>query len=169
MRKTKLILYLLITSFIFSSCKKVIEEINKVPETDYKVIDFDYGFDNYIKNIRDNDLDPIKIKERNLVEIIVGENGECLIKDTIVEANSIVSELKKYLIANPENNEMPITIQEEFKYAGKITVNKNLLVVASFDKGLNYKKYSEIRNKIHQAYNEVRNEFAVKKYEKKFS
>jgi len=163
MKKTKILLYLVIASSIFISCKK---EINELLETDFKVIEFYYGFDNYAKNIRDYDLDPLIIKERNFLEINVDKNGACKIEGKNIEPELIITELKKYLIPNPENERMPKTIEKEFTNAGKVIVNENLLISVLFDKDLSYKKYSEIRNKIYIARNEIRNEFVINKYGK---
>jgi hypothetical protein len=169
MRKTKILLYLLIASSILISCKKEIEEINELLETDFKVIEFYYGYDNLMKNVRSKDSEPIIIRERNFLEINVNENGEFNLEGKIVKSDSIIFELKKYLTPNPENENMPETIEKEFPYAGKVITNKNLFISALFSENLNYKKYSEIRNKIFLAYNQVRNELAVKKYGKTLS
>ncbi|APZ47658.1 hypothetical protein BW723_15775 [Polaribacter reichenbachii] len=166
MKKTKVILYLIIASSIFISCKKEIKEMNELLETDFKIIEFYYGYDNYEKNIRNAESEPIIIKERNFLEINVDVDGNCEIEGKRIESNLIIPELKKYLIPNPENESMPKTIEKEFTYAGKIIVNENLLISALFDKDLSYKKYSEIRNKIYIARNEIRNEFATKNYGK---
>ena len=169
MRKTKILLYLLIASSILISCKKEIEEINELLETDFKVIEFYYGYDNLMKNVRSKDSEPIIIRERNFLEINVNENGKFNLEGKIVKSDSIIFELKKYLTPNPENEKMPETIEKEFPYAGKVITNKNLFISALFSENLNYKKYSEIRNKIFLAYNQVRNELAVKKYGKTLS
>jgi hypothetical protein len=166
MKKTKVLLYLIIASSIFISCKKEIKEINELLETDFKIIEFYYGYDNYEKNIRNAESEPIIIKERNILEINVDINGNCEIEGKNIEPDSIILELKKYLIPNPENKKMPKTIEKKFTYAGKTTVNENLLISVLFDKDLSYKKYSEIRNKIYIARNEIRNKFAIKNYGK---
>ena len=64
---------------------------------------------------------------------------------------------------------MPETIEQEFPYAGKVITNKNLFISALYHENLNYNKYNKIRNKIFIAYNEVRNEFTLKKYGKSLS
>ena len=148
------------------SCDK---EIKLMLKPEYKVIEFYYGFDNYMTNVRGNKVEPFIIKERNYLEIIINEKGEFELEKKMIESNLIVSELKKYLIPNPENKEMPETIEQEFTYAGKVITNKSLFISALYDKNLNYKKYNKIRNKIFIAYNQVRNEFAVRKYEKTLS
>src|SRR5690606_3530346 len=111
MTKTALKTLLLILTIMNISCKKDVETIL---ETDYKVIELDYGFDNYNKNIR-NKADRIIIKERNIVIIDVDKNGRILIENKIIEDSLIIPELKKYIIPNPENNEMPNTIEKEFE------------------------------------------------------
>ena len=170
MKKTKVLLYLIIASSIFISCKKEIEEINELLETDFKVIEFYYGYDNLMTNVGDNEKSkPLIIRERNFLEINVNQNGDFELEGEIVEPNLIVSELKKYLTPNPENKEMPETIEQEFPYAGKVITNKNLFISALYHENLNYKKYNKIRNKIFIAYNEVRNEFTLKKYGKSLS
>jgi hypothetical protein len=167
MKKNKIGLYLLTITLIFTSCK---EEVKEVLETDFKVIEFYYGYDNYMTNVRDNKKSkPLVIRERNILEINVNKNGDFELEGDIVQPNLIISELKKYLIPNPQNKEMPETIEQEFTYAGKVITNKSLFISALFDKNLNYKKYNKIRNKIFNAYNEVRNEYAIKRYGKTLS
>ena len=167
MKKNKIGIYLLALTLTFISCE---EEMKELLETDFKVIEFYYGYDNYMTNVRDNKKsEPMIIRERNFLEINVYKNGDFELEGKIVQPNLIVSELKKYLIPSPDNKEMPETIEQEFTYAGKVITNKNLFISALFDNNLNYKKYNKIRNKIFIAYNEVRNEFAIKKYGKTLS
>ncbi|MBL4643149.1 MAG: hypothetical protein JKY44_06105 [Flavobacteriaceae bacterium] len=167
MKKNKIGIYLLALTLTFISCE---EEMKELLETDFKVIEFYYGYDNYMTNVRDNKKsEPMIIRERNFLEINVYKNGDFELEGKIVQPNLIVSELKKYLIPSPDNKEMPETIEQEFTYAGKVITNKNLFISALFDNNLNYKKYNTIRNKIFIAYNEVRNEFAIKKYGKTLS
>ena len=160
MKKTTLKILLLILTMVSSSCNEVLETNL---ETDYKVIELDYGFDNYKKNIRDKS-DKIIIKERNIVIIDVDKKGRIKIENNFIEDSLITNELKKYIIPNPENNKMPITIENDFEFSGKVIMNKNLMVSAKFNEELNYKKYSRIRNKIYLSFNEARNEFSKERF-----
>ena len=158
MKKKSLKLLLLILIINFASCKKDLEP-------DYKVMELEYGFDNYMKNIW-NQSEEIIIKERNIVLINVSKDGQTRIEKNSIADSLIIPELKKYIVPNPENDEMPMTVEREFKYSGKVDVNKNIIVLGIFDKKLNYEKYREIRNKIYIAFNEVRNEFSTRKFNK---
>jgi len=160
MTKTKLDLLLLFLVLNSASCKKDIEAIL---EADYKVVEVDYGFDNYMKNMRDKSEDFI-IKERNIVIIDVDKNGQTNIEGKFVEDSLIVDELKKYIIPSPENDEMPITVEKEYQYSGKVVVNKNLILLARFNKSLDYKTYSGIRNNIYSAYNAARDKHLQEKF-----
>jgi hypothetical protein len=162
MTRHSLKILLLTLILVSTSCKN---ELESILEADYKVIEVDYGFDNYMKNIRDKSEQYI-IKERNLVIIDVDKNGETLIEDNFIPDSLIVSEFKKYITPNPTDEKMPMTVETSFKYSGKVTMHKNITILGKFDKELSYEKYQEIRNKFYFAYNEVRNEFAVSKFKK---
>ena len=73
---------------------------------------------------------------------------------------------KKYIIPNPTNEKMPMTTEKDFQYSGKVNTHKNITILARYDKELNYEKYREIRNKFYLAYNDIRNEFSLSKFDK---
>ena len=134
-------------------------------EADYKVIELEYGLDNFMKNIRDKS-EQIIIKQRNIVLINVDINGNTTIEDIFIPDSLVISEFKKYILPNPADEKMPKTIQKEFQYSGKVYTHEKIVILATYDKELNYEKYREIRNKFYLAYNEVRNEFAISKFNK---
>ncbi|WP_298757067.1 hypothetical protein [uncultured Psychroserpens sp.] len=162
MKKTSLSILILIFILTITSCKK---ELETILETDYKVIEFEYGFDNYMNNYR-LESDPFIIKQRNLLMINVDKNGLTTIEGNFVEDSLISSELLKYIIPNPENEKMPITIEKEFEFSGKVIINKNLIILAKINKELNFQKYSEIRKNIYSAFNLARNEYSIQKFDK---
>ena len=162
MKKNILLILITFLTCTILSCK---EELESILETDYKVIEVDYGFGNYINNTRDKS-EQLIIKERNLVIIDVDNNGNIKVESNLVNDSLLVNEIKKYIIPNPENEEMPNTIEKEFQYSGKVDVNKNIIILASFNGELNYKTYNGIRNKVYLAYNEVRDEFSKVKFGK---
>ncbi len=164
MTKIPLKILLLTSILISTSCKKEIDSILEL-EADYKVIELDYGFDNYMKNTRDKS-EQIIIKQRNIVLIDVDKNGGTTIENNFIPDSLIISEFKKYIIPNPADEKMPMTTKKDFQYSGKVYTHKNITILARYDKELNYEKYREIRNKFYLAYNEVRNEFAISKFNK---
>ena len=156
------LLLLLSLVFVSISCK---QELESILEPDYKVIELEYGFGNYMNNIRDKS-ELYNIKERNIVLINVNRNGQTIIEDYFVPDSLILSEFKKYITPNPAEEKMQMTMEKDFQYSGKVHVQKNMVIVAKYDKELNYEKYQEIRNKFYVAYNEVRNEFSLSKFDK---
>ncbi|WKB79956.1 hypothetical protein QYR09_09340 [Cellulophaga lytica] len=164
MKKYSIKLLFLTLILVYISCKDAIENVLELDE-DYKVIELEYGFDNYLKNIQDSS-EEIIIKQRNIVIINVDEDGNTNIEKSKVADSLIITELKKYIVPNPENKEMPETSKKTFEYSGKVDINANIIVLGIFDKKLNYEKYREIRNKIYIAFNEVRNEFSLRKFDK---
>ncbi len=146
------------------SCKNEIDSVLEL-KSDYKVIELDFGFDNYMKNTRDKS-EQIIIKQRNLILIDVDKNGGTTIGDNFVPDSLIISEFKKYIVPNPDDEKMPLTTEKNFQYSGKVNIQTNITILARYNKELNYEKYTEIRNKFYLAYNEVRNEFSLSKFNK---
>ncbi|QMU63344.1 MAG: hypothetical protein GKR88_02985 [Flavobacteriaceae bacterium] len=103
--KNNLFLYYFSLAILLISCNDKKETIQK---SNAEIIELNYDFHNYIGNIRDKSNPPI-IKERDYLEIRVNQKGECQIKGKIVSDSLIISELKKYIIPNSENNQMPLT------------------------------------------------------------
>ncbi len=162
MKKISPNLILLSLIFVLTSCAN---EIRPIIKADYKVIELDYGFDNYLKNTRYKS-DDIIIKQRNIVIIEVDKNGKTIIEDNFIPDSLIISEVKKYIIPDPTDEEMPMTTELDFHHSGKVNMHKNIIILAKYDKELNYEKYREIRNKFYLAYNEVHNEFSISKFGK---
>ena len=164
MTKISIKILLLTLILVSTSCKKDLDSLLEL-EADYKVIDLEYGFDNYMRNIRDKS-EQLIIKQRNIVLIYVDKNGETTIEDNFISDSLIISEFKKYIIPNPTDEKMPMTTEKSFQYSGKVNTHKNITILAKYDKELNYEKYQKIRNKFYLAYNEVRNEFSLSKFDK---
>lgn len=164
MKKIPLKILLLTIILVFASWKKEFDALVEL-EADYKVIEVDYGFDNYMNNVRDKS-EPYIIKERNLVIIEVNKNGETTIEDNSIPDSLIISEFKKHIKPNPTDEKMPMTVEHNFEYSGKVIMHKNITILTKYDEDLSYEKYREIRDKLYFAYNDVRNEFALSKFNK---
>ncbi|WP_248722597.1 hypothetical protein [Seonamhaeicola sp. ML3] len=165
MTKTSLnILLITIIMLASTSCKKELDTLLEL-EADYKVIDLEYGFDDYMRNIRDKS-DQLIIKQRNIVLIDVDKNGETTIENNIVPDSLILSEFKKYIIPNTADEKMPMTTEKSFQYSGKVLTQKYITILAKYNRELSYEKYQNIRNKFYLAYYEVRNEFSLLKFNK---
>ncbi|RED48446.1 hypothetical protein [Seonamhaeicola aphaedonensis] len=164
MTKISLKIFLLTLILVSTSCKKDLDSLLEL-EADYKVIDLEYGFDNYMRNIRDKS-EQLIIKQRNIVLIYVDKNGETTIEDNFIPDSLIISEFKKYITPNPTDEKMPMTTEKSFQYSGKVNTHKNITILVKYHKELNYEKYQKIRNKFYLAYNEVRNDFSMSKFNK---
>lgn len=157
--KYKYFLNLLLSSILLFSCA----ENDK--KTVQKLVQLDYNFQNHIENIS-SENQPIKIKERNFLHIEVDSVGNCKIDGKKVKKSNLVEEIKKVIVGDSNNPNMPTTIIMNFDYAGEVAVQDKLIINGTFDSKLKYDDYKEIRDKIFLTYSEVRNEFSLKKYGK---
>ncbi len=95
----------------------------------------------------------IQIHKRNLFTVLVNANDELLVRGQVMDINQLRTKTKEFL-ANP-NNDPDMAISP-----------KNAIVSLKNDRGTHYEKYLAVYNELKAAYNELREETALKKYGK---
>lgn len=155
--------YISIISLLFSfSCS---DQKRKEKQADYKLVELNYSFQNYMDNIRDT-AESFNIRERDILIIDTDVNGISEIDKKLVSESMLVIELKKFIVGNPEDDKMPSTIKKKFSYSGEVDTNKRFVILAKYPQDISYQNYRKVRDKIFIAYSEVRNDFAVSKFGK---
>jgi len=95
----------------------------------------------------------IQIHKRNLFTVLVNANDELLVRGEPVDINQLRQRTKEFL-ANP-NNDPNMAVDPQ-----------HAIISLKNDRGTHYKKYLEVYNELKAAYNELREEEALKKYGK---
>lgn len=103
----------------------------------------------------DNPIDQkIAVKSRNVFSVLVNANDDLLVRGEPVDINVLRAKTKEF-IANPNNlTNMAIS-------------PKSALISLKNDRGTHYKKYLAVYNELKAAYNELRDEEAMRRYGKK--
>ncbi len=95
-----------------------------------------------------------KLKTRNVFSVLVNANDELLVRGEPVDIN-ILREKAKEFIKNP------------LKLENMSESPKKAIVSLKNDRGTHYAKYLAVYNELKAAYNELRDEEAMKRYGKK--
>lgn len=95
----------------------------------------------------------VQIHKRNLFTVLVNANDELLVRGEPVDINLLRQKTKEFL-GNP-NDDPNMAVDPQ-----------HAIISLKNDRGTHYKKYLEVYNELKAAYNELREEEALKKYGK---
>ena len=113
--------------------------------------------------------DEIKIKERNILKIMINRHNELMYDDEVIPVNKLREKAKEF-IANPYNeNNKPEKQVVQVPYFGDYMVTKNHVISVANDGDTSYRVYFEVQNELVAAYNELRDEISLEKWQKKYN
>lgn len=96
-----------------------------------------------------------KIKARNVLEVLVNSNNQLLVEGELLRINELRDKTKKFITNNGVDPNM--------------SVNPEMAVISlKNDRATSYKTYIAVQNELKAAYREVREEYALSKYGRKY-
>ncbi|UTW67528.1 biopolymer transporter ExbD [bacterium SCSIO 12643] len=106
---------------------------------------------------------PPPIKDRNVFVVLANANDQLLVEGELMDISEL-KEAAKEFIANPLNKEeLPEKKQVEVKYFGNVMVSKQVISLQN-DNGTSYKLYLQVQNELAAAYNELRDDLAMREF-----
>lgn len=135
-------------------------------------MDIDTGLTRKLPPLPEDDQqqqqDNKKIKERNVFEVLINSSDQLLVEGEPMQISNLRESAKEF-IANPENKDnLPEMTTKEIPELGTMTVPKNHIISLQNDRGTSYEMYIHVQNELVAAYNDLRNEVAMRKFGKKF-
>jgi biopolymer transport protein ExbD len=111
--------------------------------------------------------DDQKIKERNIYVVLINKHDQLLVEGKPMDVRNLKEGAKEF-IANPaRSEELPEFKSTDIEFFGTIDVSKQVISLQN-DRGTSYGKYIEVQNELIKAYNELRNELALRKFGKNY-
>ncbi len=116
------------------------------------------------------DPDQIVIEKRNVLEVLVNANDWLMVNNNRMDINMLREEAKNFLSVNySDNPELPETKEKNIPLlGGPIMVSKGVISLKN-DRGTSYGMYIQVQNELTAAVNELRDELAMEKFNKKYS
>ena len=115
-----------------------------------------------------SDQTPPEIKERNVWVVLVNSNDQLMVEGEKMKL-SLLREKTKDFILNPQNKanlpEKRIEIVEPF---GEIEISKGIISIKN-DRATSYGMFIKVMNELIAAGNEVKDEFSIKHFGKKYN
>ena len=111
-----------------------------------------------------------KIKERNVFVVLINKNNQLLVEGEPMDARQLREKAKEF-IDNPANNpklpEKKLT-DIDGKYFGRGYPGSKCVISLQNDRSTSYGTYIMVQNELAAAYNELRDELAMKPFAEKY-
>ena len=115
-----------------------------------------------------SDQPPPEIKERNVWVVLVNSNDQLMIEGEQMPLSMLRQKTKEFLL-NPQNKEnLPEKRMENIDPFGDIEVSKGIISLKN-DRATSYGMFIKVMNELVAAGNEVKDEFSMKNFGKKYN
>ena len=110
----------------------------------------------------------VKVNRRNIIQVKINSNDRIIAGGQIMEISEIIDKIVEF-VTNPMNLEtLPEKEMKEIEGFGQYAVSKGVVSLQN-DRGTSYNAYLQVQNELVKAFNEIRDDFAVKNYGKKYN
>ena len=116
---------------------------------------------------KDQKVEDQKVNRRNIIQVKINLSDRILAGNEPIDVSQLKDKIKEFL-SNPSDN--PNYSEKEVKeIEGKnYNVSKGVISLQN-DRGTSYQAYLAVQNELVKAVNELRDEFSMKEYGKKFA
>jgi biopolymer transport protein ExbD len=112
--------------------------------------------------------EPPVTKERNVFEVLINSRNLLLVENQYMDLRDL-KEATKVFLQNPLNEAtLPELEMMEVEFFGVYPVAKNAVISLQSDRGTQYQMYLNVQNELQAAVTELRNELAIKQFNKKY-
>lgn len=106
-----------------------------------------------------------KIRNRNILQVYLNKDDALMCGNDYISVDQLRDKAKEF-IANVDNSEdMPEKTQKNVEFFGTYLVNDKHVVSLQNDRGSSYQAYISVQNELVAAYNELRDELALQKWQ----
>lgn len=110
----------------------------------------------------------VKVNRRNIIQVKINSNDRIIAGGQIMEISEIKDKIVEF-VTNPLNLEnLPEKEMKDIEGFGQYAVSKGVVSLQN-DRGTSYNSYLQVQNELVKAFNEIRDDFAVKNYGKKYN
>lgn len=119
---------------------------------------------------KDQEKVKTEINKRNMLVVLVNSKDQLMVRDEAIDVSELREKVKNF-VSNPANDEnLAEKVPVDIEYLGKsVLVPKNHVVSLQNDRGTGFEAYMAVQNEIVAAYNEMREECALKYFKKNFA
>ena len=132
-------------------------------------MDTDEGLPRRLPNPPDpNNIQDIQVNQRNLLQVMVSSDNRIMCAGEEVSLAGLRDKAKEF-IENPTNAEnLPEKFLVDVPFFGETWVTEKHVISLQCDRGTKYQTYIDVQNELAAAYSDLRNEAAMRQFNKDF-
>ncbi|MDB9774926.1 biopolymer transporter ExbD [Vicingaceae bacterium] len=110
-----------------------------------------------------------EVKMRNVFVVLANANDDLLVEGEPTLVSDLRRKAKDFIIGDANNENMPEFVMKNIPaLGGQYPVSKQIVSLQN-DRGTSYELYIKVQNELVGAYNDVRNEFSMRKFGKSYA
>ncbi len=113
-------------------------------------------------------LENEKVNRRNIVIVRINVNDNIFAGDQPIDVSQLKDKIVEFLTNPNDDPNLPERVVKEIDGYGPYAVSKGVISLQN-DRGTTYSTYIAVQNELVKAINEIRDEFAVRTYGKKYA
>ena len=103
------------------------------------------------------------IKERNVFVVLISASDQLMVEGKQISVSDLRAATKEFIL-NPNNKEnLPEKRLKDIDYFGEVMSSKGIVSLMN-DRGTSYGLYIKVQNELNAAFNEVRDELAMRQF-----
>jgi biopolymer transport protein ExbD len=107
----------------------------------------------------------MKVKERNILNIRINKDNYLLIGNDYASPEDVKERAKEFIKNEKNDPNLPEVVAKKIKYLGRsVPVTDQHVISVQTDRGTDYGVYIIVQDALIQAYNELRDEFAMSEF-----
>lgn len=114
----------------------------------------------------------VEVNKRNILVVLINSNNQLMVQGEPLDVRELKDRAKEFILNEARESSLPEILPVDVEIDGKTEtyeVTKNHVISLQNDRGTEYQKYLEVQNELVAAYNEIREEFAKKRFGKSYS
>jgi len=116
----------------------------------------------------DQKVEDMKVNRRNIIQVKINSSDKLFAGNQLMDVSQLKDKIVEFL-TNPNNDpNLPEKEMKEIEGLGMIPVSKGVISLQN-DRGTTYSVYIAVQNELIKAVNELRDDFSMKQYGKKFA
>ena len=116
----------------------------------------------------DQKMEDLKVNRRNIIQVKINSNDRLLAGGQPMDVSQLKDKIKEFMTNPDDDPNLPEKEIQDIPGLGPVPVSKGVISLQN-DRGTTYQAYITVQNELIKAINELRDDFSMKTFGKKYS